>query len=58
MIMDDDLRDLIMQNAATDKVREVAESKGMTLLRTAGKKFIWDGTTTAEEIIRETIVDD
>ncbi len=58
MIMDDDLRELIMQNAPTDKIREVAASKGMQLLRRAGIKFIFDGTTTAEEIIRETIVDD
>ncbi|MEM9411333.1 MAG: pilus assembly protein PilB, partial [Planctomycetota bacterium] len=58
MIMDDDLRDLIMQNAPTDKVRQTAAEKGMTLLRQAGIKFIFDGTTTADEIIRETIVDD
>lgn len=58
MIMDDDLRELIMQNAPTDTIRQTAASKGMTLLRKAGMKFILDGTTTADEIIRETIVDD
>ena len=58
MIMDDDLRELIMQNAPTDKIRETAAAKGMTLLRKAGMKFVLDGTTTADEIIRETIVDD
>ncbi len=58
MIMDDDLRELIMQNAPTDKLRKAAQSKGMTLLRQAGIQFIFDGTTSAEEIVRETIVDD
>jgi type IV pilus assembly protein PilB len=58
MILDDDLRELIMQNAATDVVRKAAQSKGMTLLRDAGIQFVFDGTTTAEEIVRETIVDD
>ena len=58
MILDDDLRELIMQNAPTDKLRNTAAEKGMTLLRQSGIKFIFDGTTTAEEIVRETIVDD
>ena len=58
LILDDDLRELIMQNAPTDKVRKTAQKKGMTLLRDAGIKFIFDGTTTAEEIVRETIIDD
>ena len=58
MILDDDLRDLIMQNAPTDKLRAAAAEKGMILLRQAGMKFIFDGTTSGEEIIRETIVDD
>ena len=58
MILDDDLRDLIMQNAPTDKLRATAAEKGMILLRRAGMKFVLDGTTSAEEIIRETIVDD
>ena len=58
MILDDDLRELIMQNAPTDTLRKTAQKKGMTLLRDAGIKFIFDGTTTAEEIVRETIIDD
>ena len=58
MIMDDELRELIMQNVPTDKLRQTAAAKGMRLLRMAGIKFIFDGTTTAEEIVRETIVDD
>jgi type IV pilus assembly protein PilB len=57
MIMDDELRDLIMSGAPTDKLRTAAQSKGMRLLRDAGIEFIFEGVTTAEEIIRETIID-
>ncbi len=57
MIMDDELRDLIMSVRTTDKLRSTAQTKGMRLLRDAGIEFIFEGVTTAEEIIRETIVD-
>ena len=57
MIMDDDLRNLILANAPTDKLRATAKSKGMRLLRQSGIGFVIDGTTTAEEVIRETIID-
>jgi type IV pilus assembly protein PilB len=57
LIMDDELREMIMANAPTDDLRGRAQSKGMKLLRDAGMEFIFDGTTTAEEVIRETIVD-
>ncbi|MEM7452967.1 MAG: ATPase, T2SS/T4P/T4SS family [Planctomycetota bacterium] len=57
MVLDDDLRDLIMEGAATDKMRNVAHKKGMRLLRDSGIEFIFDGTTTAEEVVRETILD-
>ena len=57
MVLDDDLRDLIMNNAPTDELRNMAKAKGMTLLRDAGIDFVLSGTTTAEEVIRETITD-
>ena len=57
MIMDDELRELIMQNAPTDKLRAAAQKKGMRLLRQSGLKFVLDGTTSADEVIRETILD-
>ena len=41
MIMDDDLRDLIMQNAPTDKVRQKAAEKGMILLRKQACNSCW-----------------
>ena len=57
MIIDDELRDLIMDNATTDALRDAAQRKGMVLLRDAGIQFIFDGLTTAEEVIRETILE-
>ena len=57
MVMNDDLRELIMQNASTDVIRARAESFGMVQLRTAGLNFVFDGTTTAEEVVRETILE-
>ena len=57
MIMDDDLRDMILQNRSTDEIRKAAQRKGMVTLRDAGINFIFDGTTTIDEIVRETILD-
>jgi type IV pilus assembly protein PilB len=57
MIMDDELREMIMQNAQADHLRNKAKEKGMVLLRDAGMDFMYDGTTTVEEVIRETILD-
>lgn len=57
MVMDDELREMIMQNAQADHLREKAKEKGMVLLRDAGMEFMYDGTTTVEEIVRETILD-
>ncbi len=57
MIMNDELRDMIMQNATSDELRVKAVSYGMITLRDYGKQFVFDGFTTAEEIVRETVHD-
>ncbi len=57
MIMNNDLRDLIMENASTDDLRITAQRHGMVTLREAGMKAAYEGTTTPEEVIRETIID-
>ena len=46
-----------MQNASTDEMREQAREYGMVTLRDAGLSKLGEGITTAEEVIRETIVD-
>ena len=57
MVMNDDLRDMIMQNATTDDLRATAQTFGMITLRDYGKQFVFDGFTTADEVVRETVHD-
>lgn len=57
MIMNDDLRSMIMQNTSTDELRDEAARHGMTPLRTAGLQLAFDGLTTLDEVLRETVVD-
>jgi type IV pilus assembly protein PilB len=52
MIMDNDLRELIMQNASTDELRDKARQSGMVTLRDAGMAAAYEGITTPEEVIR------
>ncbi|MFO0013462.1 MAG: GspE/PulE family protein [Planctomycetota bacterium] len=57
MVMNDDLRDMIMRNVTTDELRNRAVHYGMITLRDYGKKFVFEGLTTAEEVVRETVHD-
>ena len=57
MIVNDEMRDLIMRNASTEVLREAARKAGMVTLREAGMDGIFAGDTTAEEVIRETILE-
>ena len=57
LIMNDELRDMVMRNASTEDLREVARRSGMVTLRDSGMEGVFAGTTTAEEVIRETIMD-
>jgi type IV pilus assembly protein PilB len=57
MIMNDELRDLVMQNVTIDEMRKVAAKCGMIPLRDYGLKYVFEGVTTAEEVVRETVVD-
>jgi type IV pilus assembly protein PilB len=57
MIMNDTLRDMIMENATTDDLRRKAQSFGMITLSEYGRQFVFQGLTTAEEVVRETVHD-
>jgi type IV pilus assembly protein PilB len=57
MIMNDELRDMILRNVTTDELRNKAVHYGMITLRDYGKKFVFEGLTTAEEVVRETVHD-
>ncbi|RLS70033.1 MAG: pilus assembly protein PilB [Planctomycetota bacterium] len=58
LIMSDEIRDAIAAEASGDDIRDIARQQGMTTLREAGLKLIFDGLTTIDEIVRETIVED
>lgn len=57
MIMNDEMRDMIMNNVSTDDLRKAAQRFGMVTLREAGLNFVQEGVTSLEEVIRETILD-
>ena len=57
MVMNDDLRDMILQGASTDELRNKAKEYGMITLRDYGMAFAYEGTTTVDEVVRETILD-
>ena len=57
MIMNDDLRDMILRNVTTDELRNKAVEYGMITLRDYGTQFVFEGHTTAEEVVRETVHD-
>ena len=57
LIMNDEMRDLIVRNASTEELRETARKHGMVTLRDSGMLAVFDGQTTAEEVIRETILE-
>ena len=57
LIMNDEMRDLVMRNASTEDLREAARRNGMVTLRESGMEGVFGGLTTAEEVIRETILE-
>ncbi len=54
----DDIRDLVSNNSSVDEIRNTARSQGMTTLRESGLKLIFDGVTTIDEVVRETVMED
>ena len=57
LIMNDDLRDLVIRNASTEEIRDLARKGGMVTLRDSGMFNMFAGHTTADEVIRETILE-
>jgi len=55
MVMDDRLREIIMQRSSTNVLRQAGVERGMRTLRQAGLLHIYDGITTIEEVVRATI---
>jgi len=58
MILDDEMRDSIIKHASTQVLRQMAKARGMRTLRESGILAIYDGLTSIDEVVRETIMDD
>ena len=57
MSVNDEIRDMIMANASTDDLRAAAKRMGMVTLREAGIASIYEGLTTMDEVVRETVLE-
>jgi len=57
MEINDDIRNLILDRASTERVRQEALKHGMRSLRDSGLLAIYDGLTTIEEVVKETVID-
>jgi general secretion pathway protein E len=55
MVIDNDIRKLIVENASSHLIRASAQSKGMKILREDGWEKVLDGITTPEEVLRVTL---
>ena len=58
LVMNDTLREMIVNETSLDDFRTSCRKFGMRTLRETGLKSIHDGLTSIEEIVRETILDD
>ena len=58
MVLDDDMKDKIVAHASTQILRVEAKKRGMRTLRQSGLMAIYDGVTSIEEVVRETITED
>lgn len=54
MVVTDEVRSLILENASPRDLRQASAKQGMTSLRDDGFRHLWEGKTTVEEILRVT----
>jgi len=55
MPVSQEIRDLILRNAPTAEIREVAQSQGMRSLRQNALQKVLEGVTTVDEVLRVTL---
>jgi type IV pilus assembly protein PilB len=58
MVATDEIKELIMQHASSNVIRAEARKRGMRTLRESGLLAIYDGLTTIEEVVRETVLEE
>ena len=57
MVFNDEMRELIMNRASTNILRDAGRKSGMKLLRDRGLADVYDGITTIDEVAKETIIE-
>lgn len=55
MVIDDEIREMMMKHASTNLLRNEARKRGMRSLRESGLMGIYEGQTTIDEVVRETL---
>jgi type IV pilus assembly protein PilB len=58
MMLDDEMKDMIINHASTQMLRMESKKRGMRTLRQSGLLAIYDGVTTIEEVVRETLTEE
>jgi type IV pilus assembly protein PilB len=58
VIFNDELRDQVSAGTSTDALRAACRKQGMVTLREAGLRAIYNGVTTIDEVVRETVLED
>ncbi len=58
VLVNDDIRDMISNGSSTDELRAACLRHGMVGLREFGLRAIYNGITTIEEVVRETVLED
>ena len=56
MLIDDELRRIVLKNGSTAELRATAIRNGMKTLRESGLTAVAEGRTTIEEVLRETFL--
>jgi type IV pilus assembly protein PilB len=57
LVLNDRLREMMMQDASTQEIRSAARKQGCRSLRQSGMLAVYDGLTTLEEIARSTLAE-
>jgi len=55
MLVTERVKQLVMTQASTEQIRHIAREQGMRTLRESGLLSIFDGHTTIDEVVRETL---
>ena len=58
MTFTDEMRELVMNHASTNVLRNAAKKIGMITLREKGLNAIYNGLTTIEEVVKETVMEE